>query len=245
MNNKDPAFLFYSSDFLTECSDLTMEERGQYITLICLQHQKGHLNEKTIRLNVGSVSDDVLVKFSKDENGCYYNKIIEELIEKRRAFAESRRKNGALGGRPKAIKKPNEKPSGYPNGKPNENLFENENENENIYINNNLNCVENFETLFFDFWNKYIPVTCNGKYVAKGSKQAAYLKFIEELKAGIPYEDIDKGLKKYLQYCKDNSQLTCKAVEFLNQRRWLDDLDCKSEEVNNNKKKERSQWRGF
>ena len=34
MANKDPAFLFYSSDFITGCMGLTMEERGQYITLI-------------------------------------------------------------------------------------------------------------------------------------------------------------------------------------------------------------------
>ena len=127
---KDPAFLFYSSDFLTGCIDLTMEERGQYITLICLQHQKGHLSEKTIRLSVGNVSEDVLKKFEKDENGLLFNKRIEEEIEKRRTFAESRRKNGVLGGRPK---KPLEKPSEKPLGLPSENLSENENENENDY----------------------------------------------------------------------------------------------------------------
>ena len=133
---KDPAFLFYSSDFLTGCIDLTMEERGQYITLICLQHQKGHLTEKSIRLSIGNVSEDVLKKFDKDENGLIFNKRIEEEIEKRRVFAESRRKNGQQGGRPKKpLGKPNEKPLGKPNekplGSPNENLSENENENEN------------------------------------------------------------------------------------------------------------------
>lgn len=128
--NKDPAFLFYSSDFLTGCIDLTMEERGQYITLICLQHQKGHLAEKTIRLSVGNVSEDVLKKFDTDENGLIFNKRIEEEIEKRRVFAESRRKNGKQGGRPK---KPLGLPSEKPLGLPSENLSENENENENEY----------------------------------------------------------------------------------------------------------------
>jgi hypothetical protein len=70
---KDPAFLFYSNDFLTGVSDLTMEERGQYITLLCLQHQKGALPEKTTRLAVGSVSVDVLKKFKVDEHGCIFN----------------------------------------------------------------------------------------------------------------------------------------------------------------------------
>lgn len=129
---KDPAFLFYSSDFLSGVTDLTMEERGQYITLLCLQHQKGPLSEKTIRLSVGSVSVDVLAKFSKDEQGNYINRRLEEEVQKRLEFTESRRNNGKLGGRPKA----NGKPSGYPlgkpyakpNGKPKNNLPENENE---------------------------------------------------------------------------------------------------------------------
>ena len=124
--SKDPAFLFYSSDFLTGCLDLDMEERGQYITLLCLQHQKGHISEKTIRLCVGSVSDSVLSKFSKDSDGLFFNSRLEEVIEKRKYFTESRRKNGALGGRPSKDKKPSDKPS----DKPSENLPENENINE-------------------------------------------------------------------------------------------------------------------
>jgi uncharacterized protein YdaU (DUF1376 family) len=83
---KDPAFLFYSSDFLNGVSDLTMEERGQYITLLCLQHQKGSLSEKTIRLTVGSVSVDVMRKFEKDEQGNYFQSRLKEEIEKRVNF---------------------------------------------------------------------------------------------------------------------------------------------------------------
>lgn len=98
--NNDPAFLFYSSDFLNGVADLTMEERGQYITMMCLQHQKGALSEKTIRLCLGSVSVDVLSKFVQDENGCYYNERLREEINKRRMYSMSRKKNGELGGRP-------------------------------------------------------------------------------------------------------------------------------------------------
>lgn len=133
---KDPAFLFYASDFITGVTDLTMEERGQYITLLCLQHQKGHLQEKTIRLSVGSVSNDVLSKFKQDEQGYYYNERLEIEVEKRIKFTESRRYNGSKGGRPKT----DEKPLGYPYGKPyakpyakpSENLPENRNEDINI-----------------------------------------------------------------------------------------------------------------
>ena len=132
---KDPAFLFYSSDFLTGCASLTMEERGQYITLLCLEHQLGRLSEKTIRLSVGSVSVDVLEKFKQDENGLLYNERLEIEIEKRSNFIDTRRTNGLKGGRPKAEnKKPNGlangKPNAKPNAKPNEKLIENENVNE-------------------------------------------------------------------------------------------------------------------
>ena len=72
---KDPAILFYTGDFLNGCTCLTMEERGQYITILCLQHQTGHLSEKTIRLSVGSISVDVLKKLSKDSEGNYYHSL--------------------------------------------------------------------------------------------------------------------------------------------------------------------------
>ena len=125
---KDPAYLFYSSDFLTGCASLTMEERGQYITLLCLEHQLGRLSEKTIRLSVGSVSVDVLAKFKQDENGLLYNERLEIEIEKRSNFIDTRRTNGLKGGRPKAEnKKPNGLANGKPNAKANEKLIENEN----------------------------------------------------------------------------------------------------------------------
>lgn len=130
----DPAFLFYSSDFLSGVTDLTMEERGQYITLLCLQHQKGTLSEKTIRLTIGSVSGDVIKKFTQNEDGYFYNKRLQSEIEKRQKFTESRRNNGSLGGRPKkdiqATKKQT-KTDRLNLAKPKNNLIENENINEN------------------------------------------------------------------------------------------------------------------
>jgi hypothetical protein len=86
---KDPAFLFYSSDFLSGVQDLTMEERGQYITLLCLQHQKGHLTAKLIGL-VG-VAPDVLAKFQQDESGLYFNSRLDIEIEKRKLHSEKQR----------------------------------------------------------------------------------------------------------------------------------------------------------
>lgn len=152
----DPAVLFYTSDFLTGVMDMTMEERGQYITLLCYQHQKGHIKEETIRLLVGYVSVNVLKHFEVDENGEYFNKRMDIEKEKRHVFTESRRANGLKGGRPKIEK---EKPS----GKPKKNLvvnhmanhMGNENENDNININYNKNNIyyeeEKLNNIFKEF----------------------------------------------------------------------------------------------
>lgn len=91
--NKDPAIIFYTSDFLTGCADLTMEERGQYITMLCLQHQHGPLSKKIITLNIPSISESVLEKFSIDKNGNYFNKRLEKEIEKRKEHSKKQREN--------------------------------------------------------------------------------------------------------------------------------------------------------
>lgn len=93
--SKDPAVLLYTGDFLAQCVNLTMEERGLYITLLCLQHQRGHLDEKTLSLQFKGyqITDDVLNLFKSDDNGCLYCEWWEEIIIKRKAYAESRRQN--------------------------------------------------------------------------------------------------------------------------------------------------------
>lgn len=109
--SKDPAFLFYTADFLVETLGLTMAERGQYITLLCLQHKNGHLSKSDIRSALGRVSDKVMKKFVQDADGNYYNEPVETEIERRKRFVECRQENGKKGGRqPK-----NEKPIGEPN----------------------------------------------------------------------------------------------------------------------------------
>lgn len=94
---KDPAFLFYSNDFLTGVSDLTFEERGQYITLLALQHQKGHLTEKIIKITVPNVSEDVLAKFSIDEDGKYYNERLEKESNKRAEHSKKQKERALKG----------------------------------------------------------------------------------------------------------------------------------------------------
>lgn len=80
--------MFYSQDFLIGCADLTMEERGQYITLLCLQHQKGHISEKSLKLSVPNISADVLKKFMRDSDGNYYNERLALETQKRNRFVQ-------------------------------------------------------------------------------------------------------------------------------------------------------------
>ena len=90
--SKDPAVLLYTSDFLSGCQDLTMMERGQYITLLCLQHQKGVLSPKIIKLTCGNeMSQDVLDKFKIDKDGNYYNERMDFERNKRKAHSELQR----------------------------------------------------------------------------------------------------------------------------------------------------------
>ena len=88
---KDPAFLFYSSDFLSGTMLMTDEELGKYIRLLCLQHQQGYLSKEDIESF--NLSKRVLDKFKKDENGNYFNERLSIEITKRKAYSESRRQN--------------------------------------------------------------------------------------------------------------------------------------------------------
>lgn len=121
---KDPAFLFYSNDFLSGTMLMTDEEIGQYIKLLCLQHQKGHLKEKEILNICKGHNEDIFSKFKKDEEGNYYNERLKYESDKRKAYSESRRNNRK--------KKTHEEDM-----KNTSNTYEEHMENENVNINKN------------------------------------------------------------------------------------------------------------
>lgn len=90
---KDPAFLFYTNDFISGTQFFTNEEVGLYIRLLCAQHQHGRLSEKQVKIICNSLDNEVLNKFTKDEQGLYYNERLESEIEKRSKFSLSRSAN--------------------------------------------------------------------------------------------------------------------------------------------------------
>ncbi len=92
--SKDPAVLFYTADFLTATNTWKSEHVGMYARLLFNQHIIGHMDMEDITdICKGPVPKKVLNKFTQDENGLYYNIIMKQRIEERKAFTESRRNN--------------------------------------------------------------------------------------------------------------------------------------------------------
>ena len=90
---KDPAVLFYTSDFLSGTFTMNYEQRGKYITLLCLQHQKGKLTDKDLKTILDDTDIDIFEKFIKLSDGYYYNMKLKNESERRKSYSESRRSN--------------------------------------------------------------------------------------------------------------------------------------------------------
>jgi hypothetical protein len=90
--SKDPAVLFYTSDFLSGTYTLTDEQVGKYIRLLCLQHQKGKLTDKDMYRVCGTYDSEIFCKFIKEDN-FYYNKKMYDETNRRKSYTESRRNN--------------------------------------------------------------------------------------------------------------------------------------------------------
>ena len=92
---QDPAFLFYYQDFLVGTDDMDNDEVGAYIRCLCHQASKGSISEKHMMKIClrHEVFNSVSQKFERGEDGCFFNQRLASEIDKRKAFAESRRNN--------------------------------------------------------------------------------------------------------------------------------------------------------
>ncbi|MFA6636190.1 MAG: hypothetical protein WCV56_03660 [Candidatus Omnitrophota bacterium] len=81
---KDPAFLFYTSDFLTGTVLMNDDQVGKYTRLLCVQHQHGGLIDK-ISFNA-IVKDDVLLrnKFVETDDGFYNSRLMTEMVKRQK-----------------------------------------------------------------------------------------------------------------------------------------------------------------
>ena len=147
--NKNPAFLFYPSDFITGTAFMSYEDKGKYITLLCLQHQHGHLSKEKMLNICGTNNLDIFEKFEIDNDGKYYNLRLENEAKKRQKYVESRRENRSK--------------KTYVKHMENENINENLN---NYIINNNFS--NNIKEIIIS-WLDY-KLQRNENYLERGFK---------------------------------------------------------------------------
>ena len=90
---KDPAFLFYSSDFLTGTMFMTNEQVGLYIRLLCAQHQHGgRIDTNVLRTQCDSITNGSIVyqKFEHDDTGSYSVRLDEEMKKRKEKGIKAR-----------------------------------------------------------------------------------------------------------------------------------------------------------
>ena len=90
---KDPAVLLYTQDFLVGTLSMTDEQRGKYIYLLCLQHQKGRLTLVDLKSKLTDEDVEVAERFPLQADGYYYNQRMYDEALKRKNYTESRRNN--------------------------------------------------------------------------------------------------------------------------------------------------------
>jgi len=102
---KDPAFLFYSKDWLEGTMEMTSEEKGVYIDLLAHQHQKGDLPSDTKRLCklVGLSEDeflrvwsDISYKFTATKDNRLVNRKLTEVVTERSKIGHTNKIISAL-----------------------------------------------------------------------------------------------------------------------------------------------------
>lgn len=118
---KAPAFQFYADDFLAGTSDMSAEEVGGYIRLLCHQWTKGGIPNDEDRAGrmaglMGSPSIRyVLAKFSPCEDGMLRNSRLEQVRQEQADYKAKQSTAGRSGAEKRWSKWPKD---GDPNGKP-------------------------------------------------------------------------------------------------------------------------------
>ena len=119
---KAPAFQFYADDFLAGTSDMSAEEVGGYIRLLCHQWTKGGIPNDPDRAGrmatlLGSPSlGYVLAKFSLGDDGMLRNERLEQVRAEQEAYKLRQASSGRNGAQKRWSKCQND---GNPNNNPN------------------------------------------------------------------------------------------------------------------------------
>lgn len=202
---------------------MTFEERGFYLHLLMLQHQSGHIPEKTVRFLLGSSSvsvwDTVSAKFVQDEQGNFYNEFLEEQIAERVKSSETNAANGNLGGRPKKDKT-EQKPNGYDLGSEN---GQNKNRNETqTKTKSNSISISNSSTTEDSYKEERTALSYQGGSGGNGIGaeffQALYLRFIAAYGStgrSVKADSIRRALVHAVQHCQENNYTPMEAANLI------------------------------
>ena len=202
---KDPAFLFYSSDFLTGTYFLNDTQVGKFIRLLCFHHQKGRLTKDHMLKICLTYDKDIFDLFTKDENGLYFNERLESEVDRRKKYSESRRSNRK--------KKTKNEVSVLNISKTYDQHMETETETETITINKTEVEVVEIWPSFEDFWDLYNKKTGN-----KSLMEVKFNKLSQSVK-----EEIMNYLPGYIESTPDKTYRK-NPQTFLNNKAWEDEL---------------------
>lgn len=184
---KNPAVLFYTADFITGTLFMSNEEVGAYIRILCMQHQKGHLNKNEIQqiCKTDEIFNSILVHFKTDNDGLFYNERMDLEKDKRTKYSESRANNRK------------KKEETYEKDMKNIcNSYEKHMENENININNNIyknNKYFNNKELN-NIFKEYLKIRTRLKAVNSERAVNSLLKKLEPFDDDIKYQMIEQSI---------------------------------------------------
>ena len=195
---KDPAVLFYTSDFLSGTFTMDNEQVGKYIRLLCLQHQKGKLSEKDMLSICKAYDSEIWDKF-KIEDGLYYNdRMLNETV-RRQKFSESRRNNA---------KSPKKESTSEAYAK----HMETESENRTITINENIN-------IDFDwFWNDYDKKVGDKQKLKKkwnkltDEERQNAMNYLDLYKQSVPDKQFRKNPETFLNNKSWNDEIINRSI---------------------------------
>jgi hypothetical protein len=195
---KDPAVLFYTSDFLSGTFTMDNEQVGKYIRLLCLQHQKGKLSEKDMLSICKAYDNEIWDKF-KVEDGLYYNDRMYNETIRRQKFSESRRNNA------KSPKKESTSEAYAQH-------METETENRTITINENINI--DFEW----FWNDYDKKVGDKQKLKKkwnkltDDERQNAMNYLDLYKQSVPDKQFRKNPETFLNNKSWNDEIINRSI---------------------------------
>jgi hypothetical protein len=195
---KDPAVLFYTSDFLSGTFTMDNEQVGKYIRLLCLQHQKGKLSEKDMLSICKAYDNEIWDKF-KVEDGLYYNDRMYNETIRRQKFSESRRNNA---------KSPKKESTSEAYAK----HMETETENRTITINENINI--DFEW----FWNDYDKKVGDKQKLKKkwikltDEERQNAMNYIDLYKQSVPDKQFRKNPETFINNKSWNDEIINRSI---------------------------------